>query len=214
MATRNRKKLALSVLGLGAATAAVVFGSWASWTAQTNNPGNTVTGGRLTLSTNIGNGSASTGSPILTNSVTNIRPGDGNSGTVTITNSGTGPMAVELSQLNFADAISDTHNVLKFTIYDSTVGVADCVYPAATVGACPTLSSATTGADWDASTALPAAPNGLALVGTGGANWGAGEAHTFVVTWKYTDDGTVDDSKNNTTPKSATFDLQWNGLAA
>lgn len=204
MATRNMKKVALSALGLGGATAAVVFGSWAAWTAETTNPGNSVTAGRLTMANQKG-AVDSDGNPVLTTGVSAVQPGDGNSDTVTITNTGTGNMAVKLTKTAGTDAISDANNVLKLTIFDSATG--NCIYPAGP-GACPTLGAATAGAAWTGAFANAAAP------GIGGAAWATNEAHDFVVTWKYTDDGTVNNSKNDATAKTASFDLTWSATPA
>jgi predicted ribosomally synthesized peptide with SipW-like signal peptide len=196
MKTLKTKKVALSVLALGAASAAVVFGSFASWTAQTTNPGNTITAGKLTMS------NSKSGLPILTTGVTNAKPGSGNTDNVTITNTGSYAATVKLTQSAVADALSDSHNVMKFTIYDSTKGA--CIYPAG-AGACPALTSALTGAAWNGATTIASLP----IAGTGGSTWAAGEAHSFDVTWKYTDDGTVDNTNNNATVKTAAFDLTW-----
>jgi predicted ribosomally synthesized peptide with SipW-like signal peptide len=201
MATRNNKKIALSVLALGGATAAVVFGSWAAWTAQTTNPGNQVTAGRLTL------GNDKDAAAILTTNVTDVQPGDTSSDTVTITNTGSVPMDVTLSQSGVTDALSDGNNVLKFTIFDADTG--DCVYPAGT-GACPALDDTTLGADWNGVATL----TNFALPGEVTAEWAAGENHTFTVTWEYTDDGVVNNTNNVVAARTADFDLTWNGVPA
>jgi hypothetical protein len=201
MAIRNNKKIALSVLALGGATAAVVFGSWASWTAQTTNPNNQVTGGRHTL------GNTKAGATILTTNITDVKPGDGSSDTVTITNTGTGSTDVVLTQSGVTDMLSDGNNDLKFTIFDADTG--DCVYPSGT-GACPALTAALTGADWDGTTTL----DDFVVPGETADEWLAAEDHTFTVTWKYTDDGVVNNANNTVGPNTADFDLTWDGTPA
>lgn len=202
---RNVRKIALTVLALGIASSAVVFGSLAAWTAQTTNPGNTVTAGKLTM------GNSNTGAPILTTNVTNVVPGDSSSDTVTITNTSSGNMAVDLTQSNVTDGMTDAHNVMKFTLHDDTTDT--CIYPAAAfgTGACPAITSGLAGAGWDATASL----SSLAVDGSGGAasNWAAAEAHTFTVAWEYTDDTTVDNSTNGSNPTSS-FDIAWNGVTA
>ncbi|MCB0879236.1 MAG: SipW-dependent-type signal peptide-containing protein [Thermoleophilia bacterium] len=200
---RNTRKVALTVLALGAATAAVVFGSLAAWTARTTNPNNTITAGKLTM------GNDKDAAPVLTTNVTGVVPGDGDSDTVTITNTSTGAMSVALTQLTPVDNMSDGDNVMKFTVHDDTTDT--CLYPAAAFGsgACPAIDSALAGAGWDATSVFDGS---TAIAGTGGAasDWAASEAHTFTVAWAYTDDGVVNNAKNGTNP-TATFDLQWDG---
>ena len=125
MAARNTKKIALSALALGAASAAVVFGSFAAWTAQTTNPGNSVSTGTLTM-TNNKNAAA-----VIT--ATNIKPGDTGSSTVVIANSGNIPLTVRLTQ---SAVVQGASSFLKINIFDGT----NCVYPAG-VGACATYAA-------------------------------------------------------------------------
>ncbi len=198
---RNARKVALTVLALGGATAAVVFGSLAAWTATTTNPGNTVTAGQLTL------GNSKDAAAIITTNVTGVLPGSTQSDTVTITNSSTVALTVTATQSAVTDALSDGNNVMKLTIHDDTTG--NCVYPSQ-AGACPTLDNTTANAEWDGSAAGTTNLVNLALPGTGGATWAASEAHTFTVTWEYTDDGTVNNSANDGT-STASFALAWNG---
>ncbi len=204
MATRSNKKIALSVLALGGATAMVVFGSWAAWTAQTTNPGNTVTAGRLTMGNEKG-GVDNDGNPVLSQNITDVLPGTTGTDTVTLENTSSGPMAVTLTKTASTDQLSDGDNVLKLTIFDDEID--ECVYPAV-AGPCPDLDHATAGAAWI--TAIDA----LALDGSGGANWAAGESHDFVLTWEYTDNGDVNNINNVAAARTATFDLTWNGTPA
>ncbi|MCW2926528.1 MAG: hypothetical protein JWM86_496 [Thermoleophilia bacterium] len=121
MAARNMKKVAVSVLALGAATAAVVFGSFAGWTAQTTNPGNSITTGQLLL-----NNSKDTTAAIT---VTGLKPGQSGSDTVVLSNPAGGlPLDLHLTQSSVSQTAS---NFLKINIFDGT----SCVYPAGP-GAC------------------------------------------------------------------------------
>lgn len=197
---RNVRKAALTILALGAASAAVVFGSLAAWTAQTTNPGNTITAGKLTL----GNDKAATA---LFAADEQAKPGQSGTDTVTISNDGSAPMNVTLSQSGVVDTMSDGNNDMKFTILDRATG--NCVYPAA-AGPCPALDAATAGADWNGAARL----TNVALPGTGGAGWAAAESHTFAITWAYTDDGVVNNTTNDGSGRKAAFDLTWNGVPA
>lgn len=206
MATRNNRKLALSVLGLGAATAAVVFGSWATWTAQTTNPGNTVTAGTLSL-----NNSRGVAQPVLTTSVSNIKPGATGSESATITNTGSVALAsLRLSLSNAAGFTGDTENLLQFRIHDDTTD--RCIFPADAAGACSTWGT------WDntanfanftlkegagAGTVDPWSPD------PDGAGAGTGEAHTFTIDWRFTNGASPD---NDSQGDTATFDLTWDAV--
>lgn len=209
MATPNRKKLALSVLGLGAATAAVVFGSWASWTAQTTNPGNTVTAGTLTMANEDAGSTDIDGNPVLTTNVTNIKPGDTDSDTVTLRNDGSVDMSsVQLSLSNAAGFSGDTENLLQYRIHDDTTD--RCIKPTSAAGACSTWATWDNTANFANFTVLTA--GGATDVwskdpdGPGGAS---GEAHTFTIEWQFTNGGASDiDSMGD----SATFDLTWDGV--
>lgn len=204
---RTTRKVLLTVLALGAATSAVVFGSLAAWTATSSNPDNEITAGELTM------GNSKTGAPVLTTDVSDVVPGDGSSDTVTITNTGTGDMEVLLSQLGAADGLSDGDNVLKFTIHDDETDT--CIYPAGTYGAsggaCPDLTPALAGAAWNGMATI----DDLTISGAGGSgtDWAAGEDHQFTVTWEYTDNGVVNNTRNGSNP-TATFDLAWEGIQA
>lgn len=114
------KKVAISALALGAASAAVVFGSFAAWTAQTTNPGNSVTTGTLTMT--------NSKSPSAVINATDVKPGDTGSDTVTITNTGTAGLVTKLTQ---SAVVQNASASLKLNIFDGT----NCVYPAGS-GAC------------------------------------------------------------------------------
>jgi predicted ribosomally synthesized peptide with SipW-like signal peptide len=209
MATRNNKKLALSVLGLGAATAAVVFGSWASWTAQTTNPGNQVTAGTLTMANEDAGSTDSDGNPVLTTNVTNIKPGDTDSDTVTLRNDGSVDMSsVKLSLTNAAGFSGDTSNLLQFRIHDDTTD--RCIVPSDAAGSCSGWDDWDTGANFSNFTIKTAA--GATDVWTAdpdGAGAGTGEEHTFTIEWQFTNGGTAD---NDSQGDTATFDLTWDGV--
>jgi len=120
MLTSKTKKIVLSTLALGVASAAIVFGSFAAWTAQTTNPGNSVTTGTLGL-TNDKDAAA-----VIT--ATGVIPGGTGSSTVKIKNTGANPLIVKLTQ---SAVVQNASNFLQIRIHDGT----NCVYPAAT-GAC------------------------------------------------------------------------------
>jgi len=113
-------KIALSVLALGAASAAVVFGSFAAWTAQTSNPLNSVATGTLTMT--------NSKSPTAVINATGVKPGDTGSDVVTITNTGSAGLVTKLTQSAVVQGASAS---LKLNIFDGT----NCVYPAG-AGAC------------------------------------------------------------------------------
>lgn len=183
---RVTRKVALSVLALGAATAALVFGSFAAWTAQTTNPGNSV----------------ATGSFAITNSkpaasifaATGVIPGGNGTSTVTITNSGSAPLAVKLSQ----DSLTATgvEASLGLKIHDDTRNW--CVYPTAVAGAC----AATYGA-WNGTSTLT---NRVLLATDGSVKWPVSQAHTFTLSWQL-----AATSPSSDQGKTGSFRLLWNG---
>ncbi|MEO6866657.1 MAG: TasA family protein [Gaiellales bacterium] len=122
MAVRSSKKVAMTMLALGVASAAVVFGSYAAWTATTTNPGNSVTTGTLTLTSTVPNGTA-----LIT--VTDLMPGEVEKQSVTIGNGGSGDVALSLAQSNVNQTAS---NALQLKIEEG----GNCVYPTAATGAC------------------------------------------------------------------------------
>lgn len=121
MTPKTMRKAALSVLALGAASAAVVFGSWAAWTAQTTNPNNQVATGTLSLT------SDKPGTFLF--QASDVTPGDSGSETVTVENDGSIPLDLSLTQTAADD--NGISAALGLRIHDGT----NCVYPAA-AGAC------------------------------------------------------------------------------
>jgi predicted ribosomally synthesized peptide with SipW-like signal peptide len=189
MATRTL----LTMLAIGVATAGIMAGSFAAWTAQTTNPSNQVTAGTLDL-TNSKDGLA-----VFTAS--NIVPGDTGSDTVTLTNGGTVPLAATLTQDNVT-AIG-IESSLRLMVHDQDRNW--CYWPVSQAGACP----GTGGVDgdgygaWNATGTL----NALALPSNAGAaRWPAGEAHTFTISWKL-----AASSPNGDQGKTGSFRLVWDG---
>ncbi len=179
------RKAALTLLAVGGATATIMFGSWAAWTAQTTNPNTSVASGSLAM-TNSKNAAA-----IFTAS--NVKPGDSGSSTVVITNSGSTAMAVALTQSGVTD--SGFGGKLKMSLHDDTRDF--CYYPDNAAGACSGPGA------WDGSATI----NNLSIKNsTGGATWAAAEAHTFTVAWDF--DATAG---NATQSQTADFDLTWDG---
>ncbi len=179
-------RAALSLVALGVATAGILSGSYAAWTAQTTNPGNTVTAGTLTMS-NDKNAAA-----VFT--ATNVVPGATGSDTVTVTNTGSIPMTVQLTQDTLS--ASGIEASLRVSVHDDTRNW--CVYPSNTAGACLTRGA------WDATGTLANFP----LPATdGSAQWPAGQVHTFTLSWEL-----VASSPNSDQGKTGSFRLVWDGL--
>jgi hypothetical protein len=183
---RSPKKVAVTVLALGTASAAVVFGSFAAWTASTSNPGNSITSGTLTMS------NSKSAAAVFT--ATAAKPGDSGSDTVTVTNTGSIPMTAKITQASVTDSGFGSDLTLK--IHDDTAN--RCIWPTQAAGACSTYGA------WDASATL----TNFTLDGTGGSGsqWAASEAHTFTASWSF-DSG----AGNGTQGKTATFGLTWGG---
>ena len=181
-----RLKISLTVLACGLASAGIFAGSYASWTAQTTNPGNSVTAGTLTMS------NSKSASAVF--SGTNVKPGDTNSGTVTVANTGSLPMTVGLTQ----DTVSATgiEASLRWSLHDDTRNW--CVWPSNSAGACGSLGV------WNAAATLTsfAMPNSV-----GGAQWAAAESHTFTATWQL-----LASSANSDQGKAGSFRLVWDGI--
>ena len=147
MKITKSKKVAMSVLALGVASAAVVYGSFAAWTAQTTNPGNSVTTGTLTM-TNSKNAAA------VFTAATNAKPGDTGGSTVTVTNTGSVAMStVKLSQGSITNTVGTD---LQLKIHDDTTN--RCIWPTQSAGACAGFGT------WDASATL----TNFNVQGTGG----------------------------------------------
>ncbi|MEO6866603.1 MAG: TasA family protein [Gaiellales bacterium] len=183
---RRVRQIAATLLAIGLASSVAVIGSQASWTAQTENAGNTATAGTLDLTND------KSGKSIF--AATNIKPGDTGSGTVKLRNAGTVPLAVKLTQDNVVNGFAATS--LKLSVHDDARNW--CVYPANAAGTC-----ATTGA-WDGTSSLTA----LALPAIdGAAKWAAGEEHTYTVSWA------LDlSSPNADQGKVGSFRLVWDGV--
>jgi predicted ribosomally synthesized peptide with SipW-like signal peptide len=176
----------LTIVALGVATAGIVSGSYAAWTAQTANPGNQVAAGTLTMSNDKDATSVFTAS--------NVKPGDTGSSTVTVQNTGSLPMAVALTQ----DQMSSTgiEASLGINIHDDTRNW--CVWPVSQAGACPAGYGA-----WDATATLA----GSSLPATdGSAKWPAGQSHTFTISWQL-----AASSPNSDQGKTGSFRLVWDG---
>jgi hypothetical protein len=183
---RRVTRTLLTLLALGAATAGVMAGSFAAWTAQSANPGNQVKAGTLTMT--------NSRSAAYVFSATNVVPGDTGSGTVTVANTGSIPMAVKLTQ----DQVSSTgiEASLGLKVHDDTRNW--CYWPVAQSGACP----ATYGA-WSATGTL----SSLQLPATSGAaTWPAGQSHAFTISWTL-----LATSPNSDQGKTGSFRLVWDG---
>jgi hypothetical protein len=183
---RNTKKIAISVLALGAASAAVVFGSYAAWTAQTTNPGNSVATGSLTM-TNSKDASA------VFAAATDAKPGDTGGSTVTLTNTGTTALSsVQLTQNNITNTVGAT---MELQIHDDTTN--RCIWPTDSAGACGGYGT------WNAGL------TSFNIKDAGGAtdNWAVSEAHTFTVNWRFNSS-----AGNATQSQNASFDLVWDGV--
>lgn len=178
------RRLAVTVLALGAASATIMLGSYAAWTAQTTNPGNSVTAGTLTMTNN------KDATAVFT--ATGAKPGDTGSSTVSVANSGSIPMTVKLTQ----DTVTDTGfgADLQLKIHDDTKNY--CYWPTQAAGACGSYGA------WDASGTLSA----FSVAGTGGAQWAAAESHTFTVSWSFDSA-----SGNSSQGKAASFQLVFDG---
>jgi hypothetical protein len=169
MASRTVRKTALTVLALGGASAAVVFGSFAAWTATTNNPGNSVSTGSLTLTN-------SKPAAAVFAAATNVKPGDTGGDSVTITNGGTAALDLTLDQ---DTVVQGAGAALELQVFDGT----NCVYPVA-VGACVAYAA------WDGSA------GGLNNLSVGSLAGGAGK--TFTVNWRLnSSSGNTDQNTTN-----------------
>lgn len=181
MKARNTKKVLGTVIALGAATGAIVFGSFAAWTATTNNPGNSVTTGTVGFSDN------DAGSAVIT--ATNVVPSSGGatSNPITVTNDG---LALSSSTLTIANdtvaAALAAANGLEIQVWEDPTGAAPNaqIFP---------------GSGWSTVAALKATPQALN-------GWANAESRVYTV--KYRLSPSTDDT---TKSKTATFDLVWNG---
>jgi hypothetical protein len=180
------KRIAASLLAIGLATSVAVIGSTASWTAQTQNAGNSVTAGTLDL-TNDRNGTALF-------EATGVKPGESGATTVTLKNAGSTPIAVTLTQDQVVNGFAASS--MKLQIHDSARNW--CYYPTSAAGACSGYGT------WSDAAKLTS----LALPATdGSAKWAAGETHAFRVGWKLDTS-----SPNSDQGKTASFRLVWDGI--
>ncbi len=190
MRTRRRRtplRAALTVVALGVATAGIMAGSFAAWTAQTANPGNSVASGTLTM-TNDKDG-------MFLFDVSNVKPGDAPAPTeVTVTNTGSIPMAVKLTQGNVVNGFDPASRGLK--LYDEARD--RCVWPADAPGLCATYG-AWSGAGLTSGISIPATD--------GSPRWPAGQSRTFQVSWQL-----ALSSPNEDQGETASFHLTWDGL--
>jgi predicted ribosomally synthesized peptide with SipW-like signal peptide len=177
-------RLWISTMAIGIATAGIIGGSFASWTAQTTNPGNAVTAGTLAMTNN------KPAAAVFT--ATNVKPGDTGFNTVTITNSGNVAMAVKLTKDNVTT--TGIEPSLGLQVYDQQRNW--CYWPSNTSGTCATYGA------WNTSLAnLPI------LSAAGGATWPSGElAHTFTISWQLSAS-----SPNSDQGKTGSFRLVWDG---
>lgn len=183
---RRALQIPLTLLALGLATAGILTGSYAAWTAQTSNPSNAVTAGTLAIT------NSKSGSSVF--AATNVKPGDTGSGTVVVSNSGSVPLAVKLTQDNVT--ATGIEASLRLKVHDQTRN--RCYWPVDQAGACPAGYGA-----WNATGTL----NAKALPATSGAaTWPASEAHTFTISWQL-----VASSPNSDQGKTGSFRLVWNG---
>lgn len=189
MCARRRRRplrLPVSLLAIGLATAGMVSGSFAAWTAQSSNPGSAVTAGTLTM-TNSRNATSLF-------SAANVKPGDTGSSTVTVENTGSIPMSVALTQDQLtATGIEDS---LGLKVHDITRNW--CYWPVSQPGACPAAFGS-----WDARATLVSLP---VAAGDGTSAWLAGEAHTFTISWQLSAS-----SPNSDQGKTGSFRLVWDG---
>jgi predicted ribosomally synthesized peptide with SipW-like signal peptide len=192
---RAHVRIPLTILAIGLATASVIGGSFAAWTAQTMNPGNQVSAGTLAITNDK--------SATSVFSASNVVPGDTGSGTVRIENSGTVPAAVMLTQDTLTGGSIAAS--LRLKVHDQTRNW--CYWPVNQAGACP-LTGGVDGdgyGAWNASATLAALP--LAAT-SGAAKWPAAEAHTFSISWKL-----AASSPNGDQGQSASFRLVWDATS-
>ncbi|MEO6866656.1 MAG: hypothetical protein ABI200_01390 [Gaiellales bacterium] len=176
----------ITLLAIGIATSAALFGSHASWTAQTTNPGNSVTAGTIQLDS-----SKPTGDWIF--QAMDVLPGQSGSGAVTLTNNSAGPLTVSLTQDQLSSSGIEASLGLK--IHDDTRNW--CYWPVSQAGVCPAAYGA-----WDATSSIT---NRALSAAGGGAAWPTGEAHTFTISWQL-----AASSPNSDQGKIGSFRLRWN----
>lgn len=174
----------LTVVALGVATAGILAGSYAAWTAQTSNVNSAVTAGTLTM------GNSKAASAVFT--ATDVKPGDTGSDTVTVQNTGSIPMSVRLTQDQLAG--TGIESSLRLSIHDDTSN--RCIHPTDSAGACATRGA------WNASLA-----NFPVVHAAGTPQWPANASHTFTLTWEL-----LGTSPNTDQGQTGSFRLVWDGL--
>ena len=183
-------KILATMLALGVASATVMFGSYAAWTDQTTNPGNSVTAGALDI-TNSKDAAA-------VFAVTGVAPGDSGSDTVVVGDAGASGIVdfqLFLTQNNLSASAGNIEANLRLSIYDQTRNW--CYYPVSASGACASLGA------WDGSATI----NNLQLMNAaGGALWDSttDEQHTFQLDWALDAASDTDDQN-----QVGSFDLIW-----
>ncbi len=220
----DRTKKALVTLLVIGALATVGVGTYATFTAQTTNAGNSVSTGTLVLSNSANSGTAclstgggntntnSNGSCSAFFTVATKGPGQSASGTLAIKNDGS--LAASTYKV-FSTACTDTNaagetyhgtgslcGVLDLYIQEYsdsafTTAMSSCVYPASSTTAC-SFNSANTAATFASS--YPSAASALALT----TPFSAQSFHYYKVFVQ------VDPSATNSVQgRDATFDLNW-----
>jgi hypothetical protein len=174
--TRNHRKVALTVLALGAATAAVVFGSLAAWTATTANPGNQVVAGSADLST------GTVGAVI---SETDIAPGDDSGAGEDVVISNGGSTALDVTLTISGVTSNELSDELEVQIHDGS----DCVVPANPVTCDTWVTWSDLGAAYSTGSIAAAASRTYNVkwqfpdIPTGNNNAGQSQTASFDLTW-------------------------------
>jgi hypothetical protein len=186
----NRRMMVLLTLAILVLAAAALVASSASFTAQSANPGNIFTSGKLALTTNPADSSKVT----FSTGYDKLAPGHSVSGTVTVSNTGNvdglfslkGAVAAHTGDATFPDN-------LLLTVQENGVNLVT---------------------NQPLSTALSIA----ALQTSGGsAVWAGGATSTYKFTVTFKDNGEDGsgvglDNKYMTTPSTVTYDLTWNAI--
>ena len=221
---QSLKKRVLMTFGtLGVAAAVAGGGSFATFNAQTTNPGNTFATGTLVMSNKVNSASAclSTGAGTTTDTnafncdtaitLTAKKPGDSGTANITIKNEGSvGAAALKLfsAACTNADAVGETYHgtgstcaSVQFYVQqysDAFTTVSSCLYGGATVtNTCDFSNTSKTLADFV--TNFPSAGSGL---GAGALASGSSSYFTIGVKLPATADNTVQGRK-------ASVDLTW-----
>ncbi len=110
------RRFLVSLLILGGVTSAVGFGTFASFTATTDNPGNVFAAGTLTMST------SSAGASFTT--LSNMIPGDSKADLLTIQSTGSEDMTYTLTTTASASSLLDTNAANGLQLYMQRCSVA------------------------------------------------------------------------------------------